>query len=492
MSVGVREVRTGPAAQPWRHEDPISLGGALPPEMVAATLAISLAAWTLVVGHHAHLLHFDAKAHLLVARRVLDNITPGWTQLGSVWLPLPHILNALPTSSDFLYRTGLFAGALGFVFYVAGVLALAAAALRATGDRWAAAIAAAVPLLNPGWLYLQATPMTEPLFLGPVAGLAYAVVRFRTGGRDADLRWAVACAFLAALVRYEAWPVVAVAAVVAGIDGERGFRLRPTLVLLGLGLALPVLLFGIHTWFASERFLYVIDDGNLTERRGSLEIAATQLADGVVQAFGLPLALLGCAAVAVVAARRRDPLLAMAFACTGPAVVTFTAYLAGHPAKTRYPLLLAPAFALALAAVTRGRRLAQLGALAVAALQIVAAPDPLPVLQESTRDRVNVAIRRPAMEAFRVRYRGGRLLASMGSTAPVLWETRLPLREVVHEGNGHYWESAVVDPSRYVAWVLLAEGDVLDQQRSYRRNFPEGFVEVWRGARLTLYERRPR
>ena len=126
----------------------------------------------------------------------------------------------------------------------------------------------------------------------------------------------------------------------------------------------------------------------------------------------------------------------------------------------------------------------------MAALQAVVAPDPLPVLKEATRDRVNVAIRRPAMEAFRQRYRGGRLLASMGSTAPVLWETRLPLREIVHEGNGHYWQSAVVDPSRYVQWVLLAEGDILDQQRFYRRAFPEGFAEVWRGARLTLYERR--
>ena len=467
-------------------------GPAVPAETVAATLVISLTAWTLVVVHQAHLLHFDAKAHLLVARRVLDNITPGWTQLGSVWLPLPHILNVLPTASDHLYQSGLFASLLGLVFFVLGVLALGAAALRATGDRRAAAVAVAVPLLNPGWLYLQATPMTEPLFLGLVGGLAYCVVRYRTSGLDRDLYAAAACAFLVALVRYESWPVIAVAALVAagGPGGSWSRRARAAGLLAGLGLILPVLLFGVHTWFASDRFLYVIDDGNLTEERGSLARATVQLAEGILEAFGLPLALAGGAALALVAVRPRDPLLATAFACSGPAVVTFTAYLAGHPTKARYALLLAPAFALALAAVTRGRPGAQLAALAVAALQAVVAPDPLPVLREATRDRVNVAIRRPALEAFRQRYNGGRLLASMGSTAPVLWETRLPLREVVHEGNGHTWESAVVDPSRYVQWVMLAEGDVLDQQRVYKRAFPEGFVEVWRGARLTLYERR--
>ena len=111
------------------------------------------------------------------------------------------------------------------------------------------------------------------------------------------------------------------------------------------------------------------------------------------------------------------------------------------------------------------------------------------MIREATRDRAAVAERRPFADTFRLRYHGGRLLASMGSTAPVLFETGLPLREVVHEGNGHYWASAVVDPARFVSWVLVADGDVLDQVRTYRRAFPEGFVPVWRGASLTLYAR---
>ncbi len=138
----------------------------------------------MVFGSGAHLLHFDAKAHLLVARRVLDSLTPGWTQLGAVWLPLPHILNVLPAQSDYLYRSGLFASLLGVAFFVAGMAALGYAAARGTGDPWAGAVAMAVPALNPGWLYLQATPMTEPLFLGLVGGLALFVVRWRLEGRE--------------------------------------------------------------------------------------------------------------------------------------------------------------------------------------------------------------------------------------------------------------------------------------------------------------------
>ena len=39
-----------------------------------------------------HLLYADAISRLDIARKVIDNITPGLAQLGNVWLPLPQIL----------------------------------------------------------------------------------------------------------------------------------------------------------------------------------------------------------------------------------------------------------------------------------------------------------------------------------------------------------------------------------------------------------------
>src|SRR5919204_3272279 len=77
------------------------------PILLAATAAIagSFAAW------HYHVLgltlaHYDARGHLVVARRIIDSVTPGWQQIGAVWLPLPHLLNALPVQVDVVYRTG--------------------------------------------------------------------------------------------------------------------------------------------------------------------------------------------------------------------------------------------------------------------------------------------------------------------------------------------------------------------------------------------------
>src|SRR6185503_16159226 len=84
----------------------------------------SLAAW-----HYASaqltLSHYDARAHLVVSRRVFDNLTPGWRQFGSVWLPLPHLLNLLPSAWDWSYRTGAIATAMSVGALSAGLAAVA-------------------------------------------------------------------------------------------------------------------------------------------------------------------------------------------------------------------------------------------------------------------------------------------------------------------------------------------------------------------------------
>src|SRR5690349_18726664 len=49
----------------------------------------------------------DAIAHMEGARRLWDSRTPGYEEIGSVWLPVFHILAAPLTLSDSLWRSGL-------------------------------------------------------------------------------------------------------------------------------------------------------------------------------------------------------------------------------------------------------------------------------------------------------------------------------------------------------------------------------------------------
>src|SRR5258708_31322834 len=58
----------------------------------AALTAISASAVIFFYAHGWLLYYGDAEAHLNIARRILDSQTPGYDQIGSPWLPLPHLL----------------------------------------------------------------------------------------------------------------------------------------------------------------------------------------------------------------------------------------------------------------------------------------------------------------------------------------------------------------------------------------------------------------
>src|SRR6059058_4060419 len=147
----------------------------------------------------------DAEAHLNIARRIVDSRTPGYDQVGTVWLPLPHWLMLPFVRYDALWRSGL-AGAIpaALAFILAGSL-LFAAAHRIFESVPAAAAATALFALNPNALYLQSIPMTESLFSACLMALLYFSVRFgqtQHWGAAAGAGFA-ACA--ATLTRYEGW-----------------------------------------------------------------------------------------------------------------------------------------------------------------------------------------------------------------------------------------------------------------------------------------------
>lgn len=110
------------------------------------------------------LLYGDAVAHLGIARRILDSRHPGLSQLGGVWLPLPHLL-MLPFVQKMLWwQTGLAGSWPSLACYVIGAAGFYRLARWMLVPRWAF-VATAFYLLNPNLLYLSTTAMTEPLFL---------------------------------------------------------------------------------------------------------------------------------------------------------------------------------------------------------------------------------------------------------------------------------------------------------------------------------------
>jgi hypothetical protein len=127
--------------------------------------------------HNLLLLYGDAVAHLHIARRVFDSLNPGFRQLGSVWLPLPHLLLIPFVVRMNWWQSGL-AGAIPSIgCYILGCVGIYRLA-RLWMSSGLAALAAAIYGLNPGLLYMQTTAMTEPLFLAEMIWSTLLIVEF--------------------------------------------------------------------------------------------------------------------------------------------------------------------------------------------------------------------------------------------------------------------------------------------------------------------------
>lgn len=176
------------------------------------------------------LLYGDAVAHMNIARRVVDSRIPGLLQLGTVWLPLPHVLMLPFIWSTWMWKTGV-GGAIpsmaAFVFGVIGLFRLVYGGLSFLPNfrseaRTSAWFAALVYLLNPNLLYLAATAMTETLYLAlfiwSTVCLSEFVQHLYRGEDDAarkSLFYTGVFLLLGMLTRYDGWFNAAVYGVAA-------------------------------------------------------------------------------------------------------------------------------------------------------------------------------------------------------------------------------------------------------------------------------------
>ena len=201
--------------------------------LVAATASLlSVLSLVYCAQRHLLLLYGDAVAHLHIARRIIDSADPGFRQLGSVWLPLPHLL-LLPFVLRIEWWQSAVPAALPSMFcYVAGCVGIYRLARMwlAPGP---ASVAVALYGLNPGLLYMQTTAMTEPLFLAEMIWSALLLAEFARAVESGSDRRASRALKAAGLVmvasiytRYDGWIYAFTAwlIVAGGLLGNREFR----------------------------------------------------------------------------------------------------------------------------------------------------------------------------------------------------------------------------------------------------------------------------
>jgi hypothetical protein len=455
--------------------------------------------------------HYDAKAHLVVARRIFDSLTPRWEQIGAVWLPLPHLLNALPVQIDWMYRTGASAIAISIASFAITAACLSAIVIRTTGSRTGAIFAAALFASNPNVLYLQGTPMTEPLLF---AASSLVVLHLTEWALSESMRipGAVGWTIVAAcLVRYEAWPIVGVAmALSAIVKWRRGadfFAVAREIARLAIYPAATVILFmgmsyaATGVWFVTGGF-YVPDP----ELQGHAPAVLGKIRDGLMTLGGRPLVRLTPPAAVVLigfaAWRRSSSGLLMPIALVASILLPIYAFYSGHPFRIRYeiPLILGCAAILGTAIGLMGRFAAIAAVPIYLNVVFLVAPfdNTAPMVVEAQLDRANGNGRRAITECLQRSYDGTTIMASMGSLAHYMQELStagFDLADFMHEGSGPIWQqSYYYEPSAFAGWVMVEEaaegGDMLFQKSQSWPGFLREYDRVCEGGNVALYRRK--
>jgi hypothetical protein len=437
---------------------------------------------------------------------------PGWQQIGAVWLPLPHLLNMIPVQVDAWYRSGASATALSIAGMSLGAWALASFVLQRTASVSAACAGAILLSLNPNVLYLESTPMTEPLLFGTTLLAVMLTANWVDAGAPAQ-RQAPGLAIVAAcMTRYEAWPICATLLVLAWVvlirRGMPATTAAMPVARLAVYPAVAIALFLSNSrwttghWFISSGFFVAENPA-----AGQVLVAWDQVRDGVYRlssSLTVWSASVGAAAIIVAFAwSRAHASLALVLALLASAALPWYAYYEGHPFRVRYgiPLVIASAAITASAIGLLPRRLRFVTATLIvgATLSQVSPLDRSALMiLEAQRDAQNMVGRRAVTNYLVQHWNGRPIMMSMGSLAHYMHDLsreRFTIHDFLQEGNGEVWVAAMdYGPAAYVEWVAIEEkaegGDGLFHRAQRWPDFLKGFERVAEGGGVALYRRR--
>jgi hypothetical protein len=459
----------------------------------------SMGAFFYYSRHGQLLLYGDAVAHINIARRVFDSRTPGLFQLGTVWLPLPHLLMIPFIISAQSWQSGAGGSVPSMVGYVLEVIGMFRLVRSATSfnlppdssSRIAAWVAAGIYAANPNLLYLQSTAMTESLYL---AFFIWALVYFtefvqqtmfpaprKETKASTSLIKCGLCLAGACLIRYDGWFLAAIILLAAlFVILSEGLRIESARAAFGkfvlISVAAPIL------WLAYNAIIYhnplefvngpysaqAIEQKNPAPHPGEknlavaatyfMKAAETNLVESYWQKVWLVLAFVGT--VLILLDRRLWPLLLLwtplpfyaLSVAYGSVPIYVPAWAPFSYYNVRYGIELLPAFAGFLAlAVYFGVRFSRnaLGKMVTVVLVValvagsytaVWRAQPVSFREAWINSRTRIALETQVADVLKQFPQDSTILMYLGNHVGALEQAGIPLKRTINESNHRPWK----------------------------------------------------
>lgn len=437
----------------------------------------------------------DARSHLDMGRRVVEGLKPGLAQLGSVWLPLPHILMIPTVWQDYFWHSGLAGAIQSMLAFVATSILIYQYLKRLKVKILGRLFAVFIFAVNLNILYLQSTSMTELLLLSSMtAGAYYLLVWYK----DDNLLNLIKSGFwimVSTLVRYDGWFlfVFAVLIIFFNTIRQKGMKTAEGTVLMfitlgGFGIFLwllwNLLIFGDPLYFAFGPFsahsqqTQIFEAGKLLTKGNFLYSIKTYIyalfydAYTIVPVIGL-IGLLKfwrdrkiSASIKIAALALIAPFFFNVLALyLGHSILYVQQYLNDSWFNVRYGVMMMPAFAIFsgyLVDRVKNLKWVIIGVVVFVTFFSFASYD-VPTIEDaligaSGRNVYEVSswLKQNAKDE------DGYILISVSVQDAIVFSSDIPMKRYIHEGTGKYWDLATTHPQEWATWIIMRTYDLND------------------------------
>ncbi|MCJ1703149.1 glycosyltransferase family 39 protein [Rathayibacter sp. VKM Ac-2926] len=506
-------VAGAPARLPWWREAWARLGRPVTGRQVPGTvvilvvsLLVGFAACLVTTSSGINLAYADTQSHLAISRRIFDSKAPGFTQLGTVWLPVPSLILIPFVQSLWLWHTGWAAGLLGMICLAGTACGVYRISARVGHLRAGRLTAVLLVLANPGVLYAFSTAMTEPVLIvtmvGCFSGLAHWVTSRRNLSAGEMMVFSGLPAAAATLSRYEGWVLVFGGTFVVLIVAWR--KKRSFVYAIKMASAFGILpLIAIVWWLVYNFAVYsnplefmngqysaanlqkAVADAGLLAYQGNAGLTLWSYNWAVLETSGLLTVALGLAGALVLAWRRgiSDDALVIWLMIVSYAFSLLSLYLGQTHMNNdqtlptnwwnnRYALSVLPFLAvLGAVLVDALRRVPRIGAGALGLVLVLLGAQTAWWAQDLDRNAViaeatgYVSIKEASGATAAARFLsenydgGGILIDESAAGNALLPEIGVPLAEYYNRSAGELFDEALAAPYTHAKWVFVTTAD---------------------------------
>ncbi len=434
----------------------------------------------------------DARSHLNIGRRVVEGLKPGFAQLGSVWLPLPHLLMVPTIWSNFMWHSGL-SGAIQSMSSYLAVSVIIFLFLRRLGvGLLGSTVGMLVFATNLNVLYLQSTAMTELLLMATMTIGVYELLMWFKDEKILSLIMASFWIMLSTLIRYDGWFLFlfSFGMVVLFVLRKYGFKTAKGVAIFFCTMAS----FGILLWFVWNLLIFkdplyfafgpysaraqqkqLESAGNLITK-SNLVLSLQYYTYAVNYNSGTFLMLLGVIGGGLLWLDKKIPmrLRYAALALLSPFMFNVIALFLGHSVlfiqglsgnswfNIRYGILMMPSIAIFVGYLFH--RATAIRPVLLGLLSFVV------IISHISNDAVTLDDARYGASGKNVtevsgwlrenaEKKEGFVLISAASHDAIIFSSGLPMARFIHEGTGKYWDKAIARPDVWARWIIMRTND---------------------------------